>query len=835
MQRGAGVAGRHPQPPVGRRRRVQPHQYPVGRGLIAGGVGVARRVVPRPQQLRPGAVLVRLDGRRARQPFRLTQTPVQRLTQVAAVVHQRRRDIRMDLPRQLTERLPRLARRAAVKNAFVHRVARRQRIRRRRHRPLVRRLRHAGEARAVAPDAQRHPGRLVAQPGAEEQVVRRHRVKLPAHPLLRAQDGVLLAQQAAHLALRQQVGAVLQRHRHLTAANRRRAAALDPIALAVRPHFHRVARTRLEADVARHVQGADRVARRHGAAAAGGQRTDRAAAADDAATLHADVRGDRTVDRQPPLIDQRRAGIGVVTGHDQRAHPFLGQAAVAGDVIGVNVQLTADIVTLPGMQRTGIHLGAQSRNIDDKLGRAVGHARRIRDAELCGNILDGIEHARAVDSLAQVDHPPAVERVDARRAHVSGGGFQHVGNLRRVHVRETLQQHRHCAGDVRGRHRGAVFIAVVRHQIGRIGTVGHGAVDFAARRRDAEAGGIAAAGREAADGVRHAVGRCRILRHAGDRQPVRRDVRYEVGQPADHIRLVVIAVVTGGEQHQNIFARRVDGALIACAGQATEQRLDLIELLLRILQLEVQRVRIAAAVGQEIGNADAPAVVNHPHAALDHRLPAGIGDGAVQAEEFAVRRAVVVIIDADHLRIEGHAVHADAVAIRRADPRDVHPVIAQHALRTAVEVEGAVEVKAIAGVNSRPVRIGIGAVAFGDDVDQFAVAGEFGMAVNRSVENAHLLPFAGVAGGVGLIGVDRPQPPVGVEFSAAPAGRIAGLAIHLVRRRLRIPCQRHAADQRIQPPRRATNVSFAIKTHCCCHFLTFCLLLADAPGAPGSH
>ena len=103
--------------------------------------------------------------------------------------------------------------------------------------------------------------------------------------------------------------------------------------------------------------------------------------------------------------------------------------------------------------------------------------------------------------------------------------------------------------------------------VGRIGTVGHGAVDFAARRRDAEAGGIAAAGREAADGVRHAVGRCRILRHAGNRQPVRRDVRHEVGQPADHIRLVVVAVVAGGEQHQNIFARCVDGALITCAGR----------------------------------------------------------------------------------------------------------------------------------------------------------------------------------------------------------------------------------------------------------------------------
>ncbi|CAI1217777.1 Uncharacterised protein [Serratia marcescens] len=353
---------------------------------------------------------------------------------------------------------------------------------------------------------------------------------------------------------------------------------------------------------------------------------------------------------------------------------------MAGNVVGVDFPSTVEVITFPGVQRTGIHLGAPPRNIGDKLGRAIGHARRIRDAELRGNILDGIEHTRAVDGLAQVDHPPAIERIDARRAHVGGGGFQHVGNLRRGHVREALQQHRHRAGDVRRRHRGAVFIAVVRHQVGRIGTVGHGAVDFAARRRDAEAGGIAAAGREAADGVRHAVGRCRILRHAGNRQPVRCDVRHEVGQPTDHIRLVVVAVVAGGEQHQNIFARRVDGALIACAGQAAEQRFDLIELFLRILQLKVQRVRIAAAVGQKVGNTDAPAVVDHPRTAVDHRLPAGIGDGAVQAEKFAVGRAVVVVIDADHLRIEGHAVHADAIAVGGADARDVHPVIAQHAL-----------------------------------------------------------------------------------------------------------------------------------------------------------
>ncbi|CVF56101.1 Uncharacterised protein [Serratia marcescens] len=386
----------------------------------------------------------------------------------------------MDLPRQLTERLPRFARRAAAEQALVHRVARRQRIRRRRRRPLVRRLRHAGEAGAVSPDAQRHPGRLVAQPGAEEQVVRRHRVKLPAHPLLRAQDGVLLAQQAAHLALRQQVGAVLQRHRHLAAADRRRSAALDPIALAVRPHFHRVARTRLEADVASHVQSADRVARRHGAAAAGSQRTHRAAAADDAAALHADGRGDRAVDCQPPLIDQR-------------AHPFFGQAAVAGDVVTPDVQAAQHIAADALGRFALVQHRADARQIHHELGRAVSHPRRLRNTELRRNILDGRQHARAVDGFAQVDHPPAVERVDARRAHVGGGGFQHFRHLRAIQIRETLHQHRDAAGHVRRRHRGAAVFGVAGRQILHAGTFDHRAVYPGTRCRDAQTGGVAAA------------------------------------------------------------------------------------------------------------------------------------------------------------------------------------------------------------------------------------------------------------------------------------------------------------------------------------------------------
>ncbi|CAI1956589.1 Uncharacterised protein [Serratia ficaria] len=598
--------------------------------------------------------------------------------------------------------------------------------------------------------------------------------------------------------MRQQVAAVLQRYRHLAAVDRRRSAADDPIAPAVRPHLHRVARTGVEAEVVGHAEGADRVARRHRAAAMHRQRADAAGTAEDAAALHADVRYQRAVDRQQAGVDLGRAGIGVGAGQHQCPLALFGQAAVAGNVVGIDLQRAMNIVALPGVRRARIHLGAQSRNIGDKLRGAVGHAGGIRDAELFRNILDGIKHARAVDRLAQVDHPPAVQRVDARRAHVGGGGFQHVGNLRRSHVREALQQHRDRTGHVRGGHRGAVLVAVVRHQLCGIRAVGHRTVDFAARRRNAKAGGIAAAGRESADAVRHAVGRRLVLRHAGHRQPVRRDIRHEIGQAADHIRLVIVAVVAGGEQHQNILARRIDRSLIPGARQAAQQRLDLIELFLRILQLKVQRIRIPPAVGQDVGNTDAPAVVDHPYAVVDHRLPAGVGDGAVQTEELAVGRAVVVVVDADHLRVEGHAVHADAVAVGGADPGHVHPVVAQRC--PVVEVESAVEVEAIAGVDSRPVRIGIGAIALGDDVDQLAVTGEFRMTVDRGIQDPHLLPFAGIAGGISLVGVDRAQPPVGVELIAAPAGRIARLATRLMRRSLREAGRQQPAQQGVQFP-----------------------------------
>ncbi|MNZ95932.1 hypothetical protein D3C78_1151060 [compost metagenome] len=73
------------------------------------------------------------------------------------------------------------------------------------------------------------------------------------------------------------------------------------------------------------------------------------------------------------------------------------------------------------------------------------------------------------------------------------------------------------------------------------------------------------------------------------------------------------------------------------------------------------------------------------------------------------------------------------------------------------------------------MRIGIGAIAFGDNVSQLAVTGKFRMLVHRGIEDPHLLPFAGITCRVSLVGMDSPQPPVSIEFIAAPTGRIAAL------------------------------------------------------------
>ncbi|MOA47936.1 hypothetical protein D3C78_1706160 [compost metagenome] len=89
----------------------------------------------------------------------------------------------------------------------------------------------------------------------------------------------------------------------------------------------------------------------------------------------------------------------------------------------------------------------------------------------------------------------------------------------------------------------------------------------------------------------------------------------------------------------------------------------------------MQRIGFLAIIRKKIRNADAPTVVDHPHAVVDHRLPARVGHAAIQPEELTVGRAVIVVIDADDLRIKGDAVHAGAVTVGTADTGNVDAVV----------------------------------------------------------------------------------------------------------------------------------------------------------------
>ena len=125
---------------------------------------------------------------------------------------------------------------------------------------------------------------------------------------------------------------------------------------------------------------------------------------------------------------------------------------MAGNVVRPDVEAALYLIAEACIGRAFIHFGADAGDIGDKLRRAVGDAFRVRYTQRFGNILDGIEHARTIDRLAQIDHAPAVERVDAGIAHVGGGSFQYLRHLRAGHIRKALHQHRDAARHVRRRH-----------------------------------------------------------------------------------------------------------------------------------------------------------------------------------------------------------------------------------------------------------------------------------------------------------------------------------------------------------------------------------------------
>lgn len=169
-----------------------------------------------------------------------------------------------------------------------------------------------------------------------------------------------------------------------------------------------------------------------------------AVATEDTAVIHCHRRLQRTVDGQAALIDQGRAAVGVVAGQHQRAETLLGQTAVTGNVVAPGIEAAGDVGAHAFGRFALIDDRADARQIGDKLAGAI----RAVDAEFRRNVLLGDEHRWAVDALAQVDHAPAVQGVDARRAEVGGGGAQYRGDLITAHVREAFHQHRHGTGDV---------------------------------------------------------------------------------------------------------------------------------------------------------------------------------------------------------------------------------------------------------------------------------------------------------------------------------------------------------------------------------------------------
>ncbi len=264
-----------------------------------------------------------------------------------------------------------------------------------------------------------------------------------------------------------------------------------------------------------------------------------------------------------------------------------------------------------------------------------------------------------------------------------------------------------------------------------------------------------------------------------DGQPVGGDVWYEVAEPGHRVGVVEVVVVTSGEDGDNAAACCVDRTLIRATRTRAEDLANLVELHLRVLHGEMREGRVATALSETVGDADAPAVVDDPCAAVDQRVPASLIHRAVVAQYDAVFRARVAVVGADDLRVVGHAVHRTAVAIATGDAADVGAVVTEFA--AGVQARCAVVTESVARLH-RDVRVGVFTDAAGNKIDHLVGAVEFRMrGVHRLVEDAQFDVFAAVASGVGLIRVDRAKPPVGVEFGTAPAGGIARLPCFHIR------------------------------------------------------
>ncbi|MNK69336.1 hypothetical protein D3C87_887190 [compost metagenome] len=302
---------------------------------------------------------------------------------------------------------------------------------------------------------------------------------------------------------------------------------------------------------------------------------------------------------------------------------------------------------------------------------------------------------------------------------------------------------------MRRRHRGA--------GVGRIGPVEHRAHDVGTRGGHAPVLGDAAL----VEGAVLLVARFCLIgpRH---RQPMPLHVGPEIRQrPAR--RRIGLPLVVGGEHLDDPFLAIGLGLRGVDRGVDPGRPAQVLQVVGgdRILCAEIPIARIA------------PAVVDDPHARVAHALVEvaevlGRGEGVAVRTQPGTRlqRVGRIGVAHEHVGIECHAVHVVL---------DVLPVPA--GAHGAGHV-GAVETVAhVFAVEHGPIRRELAVRPVGRRRHQRREARERQLArvahVEARVDHAQLHALAGEARRVGVLGLHRPEPPVGQELLRAPAGRVA--------------------------------------------------------------
>ena len=194
--------------------------------------------------------------------------------------------------------------------------------------------------------------------------------------------------------------------------------------------------------------------------------------------------------------------------------------------------------------------------------------------------------------------------------------------------------------------------------------------------------------------------------------------------------------------------------------------------------------RIAATEVEFIGDANAPAVVDDPCSAGRQCIPPGLVHRTVIAANNAVFGAGVAVVRHDDLRAIRHTMHGATVSVTGGNAADVGAVRAQFAIGAGGRA--AIVNKRVTGFDPN-VGVGVFANPCSHHGDHFVRATEFGvLGVHRLVEDPEFDAFTAVTCRVSVLRVDGAQPPVGLEFRAAPAVRLPAPPCFYIRCGLRL-------------------------------------------------